>query len=125
MKFKKIMNAYLEGLQNSNYEDIIKLFEKNGTVISPLYGENIASKFFRDMLKDTNKTDVTLLHLFDSESDNISACQFRANWTLKDGSKTQLNIVDIFEFSKNNKIQKLTLIYDASEARNHYDRIKQ
>ena len=119
-----MMKAYVDALNKGCAEDCEKLFTKDGLVVSPIYGEKMATEFYKEMFADGSETKIKLLNIFLSEDSNFGACHFICEWTLKDGTPTSLNVVDIFEFSEDGKIKKLSIIYDAQKAREAVKNLK-
>jgi len=122
---EKIIKKYLEALEKGNYENMMKLFSDGAVIISPLYGEIKAADFYKELFKDTSKSKITLLNIFKSDNKSIGAGHFRYDWILKDGTPTSFECVDIFEFSDNGKIKKLSIIYDTSNIRQSFKKMKE
>ena len=81
---EKLCKEYLQALNDGNLNNILNLFTTDGVVISPLYGEMSANKFYTDLFKDTNQSDTRLLNIFISSMDDTSAAlHFQYKWTLK------------------------------------------
>ena len=118
------IKKYLSALEKSDYENLINLFASNAIVHSPLYGEVEAKKFYKDLFKDTNKSVITLKDIFMSEDNSKRAVNFLYDWTLSDGSPVSFDCVDIFKFNSDRKIQELTIIYDTSQTRPKFDKLK-
>ena len=124
MESKETIKKYLSGLEKSDYENLISLFASNAIVHSPLYGKIEAKKFYEDLFKDTNKSVITLKDIFMSEDNSKGAVNFLYDWTLSDGSPVSFDCVDIFKFNSEGKIQELTIIYDTSQTRPKFDKLK-
>ncbi len=124
MDQKETIKKYLSALKKSDYETLIDLFASDAVVHSPLYGEVEANKFYKDLFKDTNKSVISLKDIFMSEDNSKGAVNFLYDWTLSDGSAVSFDCVDIFKFTTDGKIQKLTIIYDTSKTRPKFDKMK-
>lgn len=124
MELKETIKKYLNTLQKSDYENLINLFAPNAIVHSPLYGEIEAKKFYKDLFKDTNKSIISLKDIFMSEDGSKGAVNFLYDWTLSDGSPVSFDCVDIFKFNSEGKIEELTIIYDTSQTRPKFDKLK-
>lgn len=124
MELKETIKKYLDALERADYENLISLFAPNAIVHSPLYGETEAEKFYKDLFKDTNKSVITLKDIFTSEDNSKGAVNFLYDWTLSDGSPSSFDCVDIFKFNSDGKIQELTIIYDTSQTRPKFDKLK-
>ncbi len=121
MKIEKVIELYLQALEKGSYTEIMKLFTDDAMVDSPLYGERKASEFFKELFKDTMSSKITLFNVFVSRS--VGAVHFRYEWTLKDGTPTSFECVDIFQFS-NGKIKHLKIIYDTYKTRAAFEKNK-
>lgn len=121
MNAEKKIKKYLKGLEEGNYSKIMNLFSEDATVYSPLSGEIKASKFYKDLFKDTRKSEIELINIFESkENGKIKSGHFIYNWTLKDGTKVSFECIDIFKLSEDGKIKELKIIYDTSGVRSKY-----
>lgn len=63
---KALCTEYLDALNESDLEKVLSLFTKDAVVHSPLYGEMDAVSFYQDLFADTERSDTTLLNVFDS-----------------------------------------------------------
>ncbi|MEO5891861.1 MAG: nuclear transport factor 2 family protein [Ferruginibacter sp.] len=119
---KNIIQQYLQALESGDEEKITRLFADNAIVYSPLYGEVQANHFFKGLFADTSRSEITLLNTF-SSLDNPETCaaQFRYDWTLKNGTETNFDCVDIFQFDDQDKIKSLTIIYDTYKIRGKFE----
>jgi len=126
MDIADVIKLYLQALESGSYDDIIRLFAEDAIVVSPLYGTVKASDFYKNLLKDTGKSKITLLDIFTSKnSEYIGAAYFRYEWTLKNGNIVSFECVDVFEFSEDGKIKKLKIIYDTHKARQIFEKLKE
>ena len=119
MTANEICEKYLKALNEGSLENVLTLFDTDAIVISPLYGEMSAKKFYNDLFADTNRSVTKLLNVFISDSGNSSAAlHFHYTWTLKNGTIVEFECVDIIEIgSETNKITKLKIIYDTAPLR--------
>jgi hypothetical protein len=121
---KNIIEIYLKGLETGNTETITDLFSENGIIHSPLYGTLPVKKFYKDLFADTAKSVITLLNIFESSTNsNIAAAHFKYHWTLKDGTETNFEAVDIFNFNTQGKIEEMTIIYDTAKTRSAFEKL--
>ncbi|KYK30163.1 MAG: hypothetical protein AYK19_18650 [Theionarchaea archaeon DG-70-1] len=125
MEIEKTLTQYLHALQKGSYEDIIELFAEDAVINSPLYGKVKASHFYEELLKDTQKSEITLLNIFFNESRSVGAVHFLYKWILNNGKITSFECVDIVEFSDNGKIRQLTIIYDTYGTREGFEKMKE
>ncbi|GAA0732674.1 hypothetical protein [Clostridium oceanicum] len=122
MKFQVLIKQYLNCLQIGDLEKLLSIFEGNAIVFSPLYGKLSAKQFYSDLFNDTTQSKITLLNTFQSnENEDTCSGHFQYDWTMKDGSLVTFECVDVFKISKNNKIEKLTIIYDTFGVRDSYN----
>ena len=121
---EETIKAYFQGLQAGSYEQVIRLFDKDAIVHSPLYGEIRADKFYRELFAATSSSTITLKNIFLSSNDpHSAAAHFLYDWVLKDGQKAPFECIDVFEFSNDNKIVDLKIIYDTYSVRGKFDAI--
>ncbi|MDM8540252.1 nuclear transport factor 2 family protein [Desulfococcaceae bacterium HSG9] len=126
MMSKKLCKQYLDALNEGNLEKILSLFAPDAVVVSPLYGEILATTFYTDLFADTNRSETKLLNIFDSVGDNSSvALHFHYSWTLKNGKVVNFECVDIIEITPDTKkINKLEIIYDTAPLRADFNESK-
>ena len=100
MTTKQLCIDYLKALNEGNLADVRALFSDNAKVVSPLYGVLDAFDFYADLFKDTNRSETSLLNVFDtSEMSKSVALHFRYEWTLADGKLVSFECVDVFELN--------------------------
>lgn len=121
---EKIIKKYLHALEIGSYEHIISLFAKNAIIFSPLYGKIKAETFYEELMKDTSKSRIKLLHIFKSNKKAVWAGYFRYEWKLKNGKETSFECVDVFMFDKQQKIKQLKIIYDTTTIRREFQEMK-
>lgn len=115
---QKIIQSYLKGLEAGDPHAIVVLFADEGTVHSPLYGDVKAQEFYKSLFEDTASSAITLLHTFESDdSPLVFAAHFLYRWTMKDGTITTFECVDIFSCNSAMKITELRIIYDTAKTR--------
>lgn len=117
MTKSEIAKNYLKFIESGNIEQIIKLFDKNGIVDSPIYGIKNAEEFYIELHNDTSNSELHLKGIFEQNNANNLALYFTYKWTLKNNQKIEFDVVDIIEFNSDNKINKLKIIYDTVLAR--------
>ncbi|MDH7445770.1 nuclear transport factor 2 family protein [Aquimarina sp. 2201CG14-23] len=113
----EVAEHYLSFLEKGEVDKVIALFTDNGIVESPLYGVLPAREFYRVLAEDTNASELQLDGVFSENNSNRISVLFKYIWTLKNNTKVEFKVVDILEFSSENKIEKLIIIYDTIEAR--------
>ncbi len=118
MNTEQIIKEYFKGLEAGSYNQVIQLFDEHAVIHSPLYGIVDAQSFYQELFKDTNRSRITLLNVFVSTTAPCAAAHFLYDWVLKDGTPTDFECVDVFEFNpKTNKITSLKIIYDTFKVR--------
>ena len=124
MNYEKIILDYLRALENSDYGKLMNIFEEGSIVNSPLYGEVKASDFYLDLFENTNKSNISLLNIFNSiNNEGTVAGHFIYEWILKNGIHTEFECVDIFKLNEKKKIKELTIIYDTQNTRNQFEKL--
>ena len=124
MNKEQIVQAYLEYLEKGEMEKVIQLFDKDGIVESPLYGEQLADNFYKKLAADTNASRLKFDGLFFEEGTDRVSLLFDYEWEMKNGKTVCFKVVDIIEFTKKIKIKKLTIIYNTVEAKEIWDNLK-
>ncbi|WP_378173444.1 nuclear transport factor 2 family protein [Aquimarina sp. SS2-1] len=124
MTKEEVAKKYLSFLEKGEMDKVIGLFTDNGVVISPLYGALPATEFYRKLSEDTASSRLNFDDLFYEKNTNRISLLFDYNWTLKNKKKVKLKVVDILELTSENKIQKLTIIYDTVQSRKMVEELK-
>ena len=126
-KKEELCRRYLAALNQSDLKGVHSLFAPGAVVISPLYGRVEARKFFSDLFADTNRSDTSLLNIYEPVGTGHSiALHFNYKWTLKSGKDVEFEVVDILEMAENGEsFQKLTIIYDTAPIRADFDASRQ
>lgn len=117
MDKKEVARAYVAHLGNGDMEQVLALFNSNGRVDSPLYGQKKADEFYRELNGDTANSELSLLGIFEEGTSGHIALYFKYKWTLRNHKVVKFDVVDIIEFDDQNKIAKLKIIYDTVLAR--------
>ena len=116
------ITAYFHALESKCYDQIIRLFEKEATIHSPLYGVIKAEQFYKKLFNATDNSKISLKNIFISESNpSCAAAHFLYNWALIDGTLATFECIDIFEFSTNGSISSLKIIYDTYPVRKNFE----
>ena len=125
MSVKRLCNAYLAGLDAGDLDAVLALFAAGAQVVSPLYGTKPAREFYTALFSDTERSDTTLLNIFDqSETGGAVALHFRYGWTLADGTPVRFEVVDVIELTEaRDAFAKLTIIYDTAPLRADWGRV--
>jgi len=113
MNKSDIIRAYFNGLEARSYEQVMSLFAQDAMVHSPLYGDVNAQQFYQELFAATESSVITLKNILVSTTNShVAAAHFLYDWILKDGSPAPFECIDVFEFSDDNKIIDLKIIYD-------------
>lgn len=121
---KEIALTYLDYLAKGDSEKIIKLFNKNAIVDSPIYGIMKADEFYHQLTNDTSNSVLEPKGIFEENDSNKLALYFGYRWTLRNKEEVEFDVVDIIEFDSLNNIHKLKIIYDTSVARKLVNNLK-
>ena len=101
----EIVNRYVADLGSANLEDIISLFDVNGTVVSTSKGSMNAKEFFYAFLPEIKEATTLINQIFMGVTDtNRMTARFHFTFKLKDGETGEGEYIDEFVF-KNNSIQ--------------------
>lgn len=123
MNTELLLKTYLEGLNTGDAKLIVDLFEPDGIVYSPLYGEMNPKDFYKDLFSDTSQSKTTLIDVFKGKNTPYVNVYFKYDWTLKDGTIYPFYCVDVFEVSSNNKFKSLRIIYDTAGVRDTFENL--
>ena len=120
------VNNYLSALEAADLEKLLSLFTDDARVKSPLYGYINAKQFYSDLFVDTESSVLTVHDVFLSTSDNPkAAAHFHYQWQMKNGSVTEFECVDVFEFDGGTgKIASLSIIYDSGRTRAAFEELR-
>lgn len=113
----EIGKKYFNFLQQSDLQGLASLFADDGTVISPIYGVKKHTDFYKSLIEDTSESIIQLKEIYAGVLSKNLAIHFEYKWTLKDGKVVDFEGVDVFEFDENDKIKKLSIIYDPAQTR--------
>ncbi|MEO0506558.1 MAG: nuclear transport factor 2 family protein [Bacteroidota bacterium] len=114
---EEVGKQYFKYLEKGDTDSILDLFQEEGMVQSPIYGTKSAKEFYQELAEDTSSSSLKLNTIFENTFSKQVALYFTYTWTLKNNNAVNFDVVDIMEFDDNNRITKLTIIYDAEIAR--------
>ncbi|GAA4278863.1 nuclear transport factor 2 family protein [Aquimarina mytili] len=117
MTKEEVARNYLLYLEKGEIDKIIDLFAADGIVVSPLYGTKSAKDFYEVLSTGTNTSKLQLDGLFFEKDSNRVSLLFDYHWELKHGEIVDFKVVDIIELTTENKIKKLTILYDTVRSR--------
>lgn len=118
MTKKELTKKYLEYLENGEIDQVIQLFTEDGIVVSPIYGTMVAKEFYYALAADTKASKLNVDGFFVEENSKRVSILFDYYWTLKSDEIIKFKVVDVIELTSENKIEKLTIIYDTVNVRN-------
>jgi len=124
MEIKKTIINYFKNLENGNYNSLMKLFDNQAIVLSPLYGKRDAKSFYKELIEDSLKSKIRVVQIFVNENALSGAGNFIYEWVIKSGAKSSFEGVDLFEFNKEGKIKQVRIIYDTKGTRESFERMK-
>ncbi len=124
MTKEEVAQNYLLYLEKGEMGQVTNLFADEGIVVSPLYGTLPAKKFYETLAGDTNTSKLIYDGLFFEKDSNRMSLLFDYHWQLKNGKEVTFKVVDIIELNLENKIKKLTIIYDTVHSRAALARLK-
>ncbi len=111
-RYQQIAETYLEYLEQANLEGILSLFDPQGVVISPIYGQRSARDFYEALLADTQNSETKMLDILINPQNKCLALFFHYRWTLSHGDMVSFDCVDLFRLNHDHKIISLRIIYD-------------
>lgn len=114
---KSIAKAYISHLAAGDLASLLALFAENGIVVSPVYGTQDYTTFYTKLFADTQDSILEVKGIFEDTDSGHLALHFTYQWTLKDKSFVQFEVVDILVFNEMDQIEKLTIIYDTVRSR--------
>lgn len=118
MTLKETVRAYFEALHSNNLDAMVSLFTDGAMVSSPFLGEISAAEFFPKVFGASSATSITVYDVLVSAEEHPRAVgYFNYDWTLKDGNVIQFDAADVFDFSSDGKIKRLTILYDTHPIR--------
>lgn len=121
-----ICEKYLAALNSGNLENVLNLFTKEAVVVSPLYGEMLATDFYRELFQDTSNSKTTFLGVYEAKGSSNVMMHFNYQWTLKNKTVVNFECVDLFELNEEkDSFKKLKIIYDTYPIREDFDENKE
>ena len=116
--YKAIVESYLQALDNSDLQEILSLFEDDATVVSPFLGKLSAKSFFPKVIENSAATEITVFDICVGTGDKARVIgYFNYDWTMKDGTHILFDCCDVFEFSGEQKIRSMIIMYDTHPLR--------
>jgi ketosteroid isomerase-like protein len=115
----ELCQRYLAALERADLEAVLALFTPDAEVVSPLYGTQPATAFYRALFADTARSRTTLLNVFVPAGDGQAcALHFRYEWTLASGRTVNFECADVFALNPaGDRFTRLTILYDTAPLR--------
>ena len=118
--YEEVIKKYMLALSKYDLEGLCSLFTPEAKVYSPLLGWIEPRIFFEKMctLSDVEKSyQIPHNTMISTEGKPTMIKHFTYHWAVKDGRSTTFEACDVFEFDKNNRITKETILYDTYQLR--------
>ena len=110
---EETVRAYFAALDSNDLDAMLQLFAAEAIVHSPMLGEVRAAEFFPKVFGASSATSITVFDVLVSAQGQPRAVgYFNYDWTLNDGTVVQFNAADVFDFTAEGKIARLTILYD-------------
>ncbi|PMS15508.1 polyketide cyclase [Trinickia dabaoshanensis] len=111
--FAETISQYLTLLEQGDTEGIVALFTEDAQIYSPFLGWMTPAPFFTKVREASGQSRITPIDTLVSISGNARAIgYFTYDWGLKDGTQVSFDCCDVFDFSDDGRIRKMTIIYD-------------
>jgi hypothetical protein len=121
-----ICEKYLQALNSGNLNNVLELFSEGAVVVSPLYGEMLATEFYKNLFQDTVNSETKFLGVYQATDSSPSIIMhFNYKWTLRSNTVVNFECVDLFELTEEkDKFKKLRIIYDTYPLRKDFEENK-
>ncbi len=109
-----VVRTYLAAMEAGQLDRTVSCFTPSGLIVSPVYGEVPVAEFYERLFADTvtAKVDIHTVYASTGMPDRWAA-HFAYLWERTDGSKVTTDLVDLFEFDKDQDlIAKLKIVFD-------------
>ncbi|OGT45131.1 MAG: hypothetical protein A3E83_07590 [Gammaproteobacteria bacterium RIFCSPHIGHO2_12_FULL_41_20] len=109
----EIVTRYITDLGSANTQDIISLFDKNGTVVSTSRGSMNAKEFFNAFLPEIvdAATVINQTFLGVTDADRMTA-RFHFSFKLKNGETGEGEYLDEFVFNNNSILLSEVIMFE-------------
>jgi|GEM_PF-1881887 len=107
------VRRYLSALASGDLEGMAACCTATAVVVSPVYGTVPARSFFEQLHADTVSANVEIIAIYaaDDRSGRVIA-HFRYQWERRSGIKIDTNVLDLFEFAPDARIERLKIVLD-------------
>jgi len=109
------VRRYLAALANGDLEGMVACCTATAVVVSPVYGTVAARWFFETLHADTVSADVEIIAIYaaDDRSGRVIA-HFRYRWERRSAPKIDTDVLDLFEFAPDARIERLMIVLGTS-----------
>jgi len=113
-----VIERYLTCLEASDVEGIVAQFAEDAQVVSPFLGRMSPRPFFEKVRDASGQSRIEVLDILLSARGAARAmAYFVYHWQLRDGTEVRFDCVDVFEFTDEGRIQRMTIVYDTHPVR--------
>ena len=101
-----------------DYAEVIACFAEDAVVVHPIFGRQPAAGFFESLFAKTTADKLTVKTIFHSpDNPATAAVLFFDEWSSADGTEFKNDIVLIFDFDRDDRVRKLTVVFDTFPVR--------
>lgn len=116
-QFAVVTNAYLEYLEKADLNGLLGLFAPQAEVLSPLYGKQLATTFYRKLFADTEQSVLRLKDILVNPEAGSGCIFFTYSWTLANGEVVSFDVIDYLQLNETGQITFLQIVYDTVQSR--------
>ncbi|KXU31318.1 MULTISPECIES: nuclear transport factor 2 family protein [Sphingobium] len=110
---ERIVRAYLSAMEKGDLNGVLQCFAADGTVISPVYGEEPVRPFYEKLFADTISASVDLhsLYVSPTQPERLIA-HFAYRWSRHGQPDVDTDLIDLFEFDpQSDRIGRLRIVF--------------
>jgi ketosteroid isomerase-like protein len=112
------IQRYLRAVQQHDYGEVIACFAEDAAVVHPIFGRQPAASFFQSLFAKTAADKLTVKTIFHcSDNPATAAVLFFDEWRSAHGTEFKNDIVLIFDFGRDDRVQNLTVVFDTFPVR--------
>ena len=118
MSGQTTIQRYLQAVRQHDYGEVIARFADDAVVVHPIFGRQPAAAFFQTLFAKTSADKLTIKTIFHcSDNPATAAVLFFDEWKSADGTEFRNDMVLIFDFARDERIQELTVVFDTFPVR--------
>ena len=118
MSVQTTIQRYLRAVQHHDYGEVIACFADDAVVVHPIFGRQPAAGFFQTLFAKTSADKLTVKTIFHcADNPATAAVLFFDEWRSADGTEFKNDIVLIFDFDRDDRVQNLTVVFDTFPVR--------